>query len=49
MPKKTGLANAIKKPVNPEEWVKEKPMSTTTTEKPVHLVVKIPAELHRPI
>ena len=47
MPKKTGLANAIKKPVNPEEWVKEKPMSTTTTEKPVHLVVKIPAELHR--
>ena len=46
MTKKTGLANAVKKPVDPEEWVKEKP-KTTPEEKPARLVVEIPAELHR--
>jgi hypothetical protein len=46
MPKKTGLANAVKKPVDPEDLVKEKP-KTTTEEKPSRLVVEIPAALHR--
>jgi hypothetical protein len=46
MPKKTGLANAVKKPVDPEDWVKEK-TKTTTEEKPARLVVEIPADLHR--
>lgn len=46
MPKKTGLVNAVKKPVDPEDWVKEK-TKTTTEEKPARLVVEIPADLHR--
>jgi hypothetical protein len=46
MPKKTGLASAVKKPIDPEEWVKEKP-KTTTDEKPARLVVEIPADMHR--
>lgn len=46
MTKKTGLANAIKKPVDPENWVKEKP-KTTTEEKSARLVVDVPADLHR--
>ncbi len=46
MTKKTGLANAVQKPVDPEEWVKTKP-KTSTTEKPARLVVDLPADLHR--
>jgi hypothetical protein len=46
MTKKTGLASAVQKPVNPDEWVKTKP-KTSTTEKPARLVVDIPADLHR--
>lgn len=45
MSKKTGLANAIKKPVDPDEWVKKKPKATT--EKSTRLVVDLPADLHR--
>lgn len=46
MTKKTGLASAIKKPIDPDEWVKEKPKAATT-EKPARLVVDLPADLHR--
>ena len=46
MTKKTGLANAVQKPVDPEEWVKTKP-KTSATEKPARLVVDLPADLHR--
>ncbi len=46
MTKKTALANAIKKPIDPEEWVKESP-KPKTHEKPARLVVEIPADLHR--
>jgi len=46
MTKKTGLANATKKPVDPEEWVKEK-SNPKTDEKPARLVVEVPADLHR--
>ncbi len=46
MTKKTGLANAIKKPVDPEAWVKESP-KPTTDEKPARLVVEVPAQMHR--
>jgi hypothetical protein len=45
MTKKTGLATAIKKPVDPDKWVSEKPKATT--EKPARLVVDLPADLHR--
>lgn len=45
MAKKTGLANAVKKPVDPDEWVREKPKAAT--EKPARLVVDLPADLHR--
>lgn len=46
MAKKTGLANAVKRPLDPEEWVKEKPKAEVD-EKPARLVVDLPAELHR--
>ena len=46
MTKKTGLASALQKPVDPEEWVKTKP-KTSSTEKAARLVVDIPADLHR--
>jgi hypothetical protein len=45
MTKKTGLATAIKKPVDPDKWVSEKPK--VTTGKPARLVVDLPADLHR--
>jgi hypothetical protein len=46
MTKRTALASATKKPVDPEAWVSAKP-KTATTEKPARLVVEIPPELHR--
>lgn len=46
MGKTTGLASAVKKPIDPEQWVKEQP-KTTTEEKPARLVVDLPADLHR--
>jgi hypothetical protein len=48
MTKRTALANATKKPIDPEAWVAEKPKATAVaTEKPSRLVVELPAELHR--
>lgn len=46
MTKKTGLANAVKKPLDPDAWVKETPKATPN-EKPARLVVDLPADLHR--
>ena len=46
MAKKTGLANAVQKPIDPEEWVKNK-LKNPPAEKPARLVVDIPVELHR--
>ena len=45
MTKKTGLAHATQKPVDPDEWVKEKPKATA--EKQARLVVDLPMGLHR--
>lgn len=47
MMKRTALASATKKPVDPEAWVAEKPKAAATTEKPARLVVELPADLHR--
>jgi hypothetical protein len=47
MTKKTALASAIKKPIDPEEWVREKPKTTADAEKPARLVVEVPADMHR--
>jgi hypothetical protein len=47
MTKRTALASATQKPVNPETWVSEKPKAISATEKPARLVVEIPPELHR--
>ena len=47
MTKRTALANATKKPVDPEAWVAEKPEAAAPTEKPTRLVVEVPADLHR--
>jgi hypothetical protein len=46
MAKKTALASAIQKPIDPEVWVAEK-TKAVPTEKPARLVVELPAELHR--
>lgn len=53
MPKRTALASATKKPVDPEAWVSEpskKPKAAAKTEKvekPARLVVELPPHLHR--
>ena len=47
MTKRTALASATKKPVDPEAWVSEKPQAAAATEKPARLVVELPADLHR--
>jgi hypothetical protein len=47
MTKKTALASATKKPVDPETWVSEKPKAAATTEKLARLVVELPPDLHR--
>ena len=47
MAKKTALAVAVKKPVNPDSWVKTKPKDATT--KPARLVVEIPEDMHAQI
>ena len=47
MSKQTALANATKKPVDPETWVSEKPKAVSSTEKPARLVVELPPDLHR--
>ena len=44
MAKQTGLAVAVKKPADPDEWVKAKPKDSTT--KPARLVVEIPDDMH---
>ena len=46
MPKQTALAAAVKKSVNPDEWVKEKPQTETEIEKPSRLVVEISDDMH---
>lgn len=46
MAKKTGLASAVKKRIDPEQWIKQQP-KTTTEGKPARLVVDLPADLHR--
>lgn len=47
MTKKTGLANAVKKPIDPEEWVKSEPSKPANEEKLTKLVAEVPADLHR--
>ena len=48
MTKKTALASATRKPVDPETWVSEKPKTAVKpSEKPARLVVELPADLHR--
>ena len=47
MAKRTALASATKKPIDPEAWVAEKPKAASPTEKPARLVVELPADLHR--
>ena len=47
MTKKTALASATKKPIDPESWVSEKPKTAATTEKLARLVVELPPDLHR--
>ncbi|MEI7672371.1 MAG: hypothetical protein WCK00_09690 [Deltaproteobacteria bacterium] len=49
MTKRTALASATKKPVDPETWVSEKPKANaaTITEKQARLVVELPIDLHR--
>lgn len=44
MTKQTALAAAVKKPANPDEWVKAKPPAETM--KPARLVVEIPDDMH---
>lgn len=46
MTKKTGLARAVQKPLDPENWVKEK-SKPVADEKAARLVVDLPADLHR--
>ena len=46
MTKRTALANATKRPVDPEAWVSEKPEAAPAG-KPARLVVELPADLHR--
>lgn len=53
MPKRTALASATKKPVDPEAWVSEpskKPKAVAKAakvERPARLVVELPPHLHR--
>jgi len=48
MTKKTALASATRKPVDPETWVSEKPKAADKpSEKPARLVVELPTDLHR--
>lgn len=52
MTKRTALASATKKPVDPETWVSEPLEKSRATkiekvEKPARLVVELPADLHR--
>ena len=47
MTKRTALASATRKPVDPEAWVSEKPKTAAATEKPTRLVVELPSDLHR--
>lgn len=44
MAKKTALAVVVKKPINPDAWVKAKPKDATM--KPARLVVEIPEDMH---
>lgn len=46
MTKRTALATANPKPVDPEAWVKEQP-KPAAPEKVARLVVELPADLHR--
>lgn len=48
MTKQTGLAAAVKKPANPDEWVKAaaNPAAKATPGKRARLVVEVPDELH---
>jgi hypothetical protein len=47
MTKQTALANAVKKPADPDTWVKAKP--PTETVKTARLVVEIPEDMHAKI
>jgi hypothetical protein len=46
MTKRTALATANPKPVDPDTWVKES-FQSTSPEKITRLVVELPADLHR--
>jgi hypothetical protein len=46
MTKRTALATANPKPIDPEAWVKE-PAKPASPEKVARLVVELPADLHR--
>ena len=46
MTKRTALATANPKPIDPETWVKE-PAKPESPEKVARLVVELPADLHR--
>ena len=48
MTKQTGLAAAVKKPANPDEWVKAaaNPAAKAMPGKRARLVVEVPDELH---
>ena len=46
MTKRTALATANPKPIDPETWVKES-VKAASPEKMARLVVEVPADLHR--